>query len=326
MQVLQVSSALQRGGAETHVLELAEALQRLGHIVAIAGRPGGAVNPDVEFPFRNALDIRTALRLRAFLKNYRFDIVHAHVARDYSVVTAAALGLAVKVVLTRHLLYPIKRHFLYRRVNGWIAPTTGILKTLDPLRPHASAVIPNWVDLEKFPFKPHQTHEPMTLGLLGQISPHKGHDDAIETLRLLGSGYRLLIAGRGENDYVARLRESSMGLPVTFLGVVSIPDFFEAIDVLLVPSWEEPFGIVLLEGMASGIPVIATAAGGPVDIIRSGVDGILVPPRNPQGLADAIHSIRPLRQHLAEEARQRVEDKYDILKVIPRIEEFYRTL
>ena len=111
---------------------------------------------------------------------------------------AAARKLPVKVVLTRHLLYPVRSNFLYRRVDGWIAPTSQILNTLARLKPRASAVIPNWVDLEKFAFKPHAPHRPLTLGLLGQISPHKGHDDAIEALRMLGAGYRLVIAGKGE--------------------------------------------------------------------------------------------------------------------------------
>jgi glycosyltransferase involved in cell wall biosynthesis len=326
MRVLQVSSPLQLGGGETHVIELTEALRHLGHEVIVIGRRGAAVKPQIEFSFLNSFDVGTALRLRALLKREHFDVVHAHVARDYPPVIGAAIGLPVKVILTRHLLYPIKAKFLYRRVNGWIAPTKQILESLSPLKPRTAAVIPNWVDVEKFAFKPHPAHKPVTLGILGQISPHKGHSDAIEALRTLGSGYRLLIAGRGQEDYVKELTKKSAGLPVTFAGFVSLPDFFESIDVLLVPSWEEPFGIVVLEGMASGIPVIATAAGGPVDILRSGVDGILVPPKNPRALAEAVLALDGQRQSLIEAARHRAESEFDIRKVVPRIEAFYRKL
>jgi glycosyltransferase involved in cell wall biosynthesis len=325
MRILQVSSPLQLGGGETHVIELTHKLRQLGHQVVVAGRRGGAVKPEVEFPFRNALDVKTILGLRALLKKENFDVAHAHVARDYPLLLAGARKLPVKVVLTRHLLYPIRSNFLYRRVDGWIAPTSQILKTLARLKPSASAVIPNWVDLERFAFKPHAPHRPLTLGLLGQISPHKGHDDAIEALRVLGAGYRLVIAGKGNEEYVARLRKKAANHDVRFAGFVSLPDFFEAIDVLLVPSWEEPFGIVLLEGMASGIPVIATAVGGPVDILQSGVDGVLVPPRDPRALADAIVSVASQRDRLVHAARRRVED-FDIRKVVPQIEAFYKTL
>jgi glycosyltransferase involved in cell wall biosynthesis len=325
MRVLQVSSPVQLGGGETHVIELTAELRRLGHTVVVAGRPGGAVKPEVELPFRNALDVKTILGLRALLKTEKFDVVHAHVARDYPLVLAAARKQPVKVVLTRHLLYPVRSSFLYRRVDGWLAPTTQILLTLAPLKPRKSQVIPNWVDLEKFAFKPHVVHGPITLGLLGQISPHKGHDDAVEALRILGTGYRLVIAGKGEEAYISKLRERSAKLPVAFPGFVSLPDFFDSIDVLLVPSWEEPFGIVVLEGMASGVPVIATAAGGPLDIVRSGVDGILVPPRDPKALANAITSIGGQRESIIREARRRVAE-FDIRNVVPRVAAFYRTL
>jgi L-malate glycosyltransferase len=325
MRILQVSSPVQLGGGETHVIELSEALRRLGHEVVIAGRKGGAVKPDIVFPFRNALDIGTMLGLRRLLKRQKFDIIHAHVARDYPLAAVAARGLPGKLVFTRHLLYPIRQTFLYDRVDGWIAPTRRILETLAPLKPRVSAVIPNWVDLVKFPFKPHPPHASLVLGLLGQISPHKGHDDAVEALRLLGPGFRLIIAGRGESKYVRRLEQKAAGLPMKLAGFVSLPKFFEMIDILLVPSWEEPFGIVVLEAMASGIPVIASAVGGPAEIIRPG-EGVLVPPRDPRAMAKAIRSLEPVRDSVAHEARLRVEKEFDIRNAIPKVEGFYRTL
>jgi len=325
MRILQVSSPLQLGGGEIHVIELTRALRQRGHNVTVAGRRGGAVQPDVELPFRNALDVSTVLALRALIKHERFHVVHAHVARDYPLVLGAARNLPPKVVLTRHLLRPVKSNFLYRRVSGWIAPTGQILKTLARLKPRAAAVIPNWVDLDRFPYRPHELHQPLTLGLLGQMSPHKGHEDAVEAMRFLGSGYRLLIAGKGEKKYVSALRNKCAGLPVDFPGFVSLPEFFDSIDVLLVPSWEEPFGLVVLEGMATGIPVIATAAGGPLDIITSGVNGVLVPPRDTRALAAAIASINERRDSLIHAARERAQD-FDIEKIVPQIEKFYRTL
>jgi glycosyltransferase involved in cell wall biosynthesis len=200
-----------------------------------------------------------------------------------------------------------------------------MLAKLAPLRPKRSALIPNWVDLDKFSYSPHDAHEPVNIGLLGQISPHKGHEDAIEALRQLGAGFRLIIAGKGEHSYVTRLQEMSRGLAVEFSGFAEFKEFFEKVDILLVPSWEEPFGIVILESMATGIPVISTSAGGPLDIIRPGTNGLLVPPRNPPALAAAVRTLSDLRQRatIVEHARKHVEAAYDIQKVIPRIEAFY---
>jgi glycosyltransferase involved in cell wall biosynthesis len=176
------------------------------------------------------------------------------------------------------------------------------------------------VDLEKFPYRPHAFHQPMTIGLGGQISPHKGHDDAIEAMRQLGGGYRLLIAGRGDRSYESQLKEKAAGLAVEFAGFVRVPDFFENVDVLIVPSWEEPFGLVVLEAMSSGIPVIATNRGGPAEIAR----GVLIPPRDPVALANAIRSIRP--GDFIEEARAHVEKNFDRRDLVSRTAEFYRKI
>jgi glycosyltransferase involved in cell wall biosynthesis len=321
MRILQVSSAPDIGGGETHVLQLVEALRKRNHTIAIAGRRDGPLKADIALPFLNSGDIYTALRLRSAIKRGSFEIVHAHVARDYPVVAAAAWGLAgLKVVFTRHLLYPVRKSFLYKRVDAWIAPTSQILKTLDPLKPKRSAVIPNWVDLERFPYRPHAFHVPAVVGLIGQIAPHKGHGDAIEAMRTLGTGFRLLIAGKGEPTYETMLKQKSADLPVEFLGFVQAAEFFEKIDILIVPSWEEPFGIVLLEAMASGVPVIATDCGGPNEIVR----GTLVPPHDPAALANAIRSVRS--NEGVRDARDHVEKNFDLRQVVPKIEGFYRNL
>jgi glycosyltransferase involved in cell wall biosynthesis len=318
MRILQVSSARNFGGGETHILQLVDGLRSRGHDVMVAGCRDGPLKPDIALPFLNSADVWTALRLRSIIKRERFDVVHAHVARDYTLVAAAAWGVPKpKIVFTRHLLYPVHRHFLYKRVDGWIAPTAQILKTLDPLNPKRSAVIPNWVDLDRFPYQPHSFHSPVTVGLIGQVAPHKGHDDAIEAMRHLGDGFQLLIAGHGDSAYEGQLKRKAEGLPVQFVGFVSVPAFFEHVDILIVPSWEEPFGIVLLEAMASGIPVIATDQGGPAEILQSG----LVPPRDPAALANGIRSIRP--GELIKEARKRVEQNYEMQKIVTMIEEFY---
>jgi glycosyltransferase involved in cell wall biosynthesis len=172
-------------------------------------------------------------------------------------------------------------------------------------------VIPNWVDTQNFAYRPHAPHKPVRVGLIGQISPHKGHDDAVEAMRELGSGFQLMIAGQGEAAYITKLKRKAAGLAVAFVGFVSLPGYFAEIDVLIVPSWQEPFGIVTLEAMSAGIPVIGT---GPVDVLR----GTLIPPRDPSALAQAIRSFKP-----DSTAREHVERNFDIRTVIPRIEEFY---
>jgi glycosyltransferase involved in cell wall biosynthesis len=105
------------------------------------------------------------------------------------------------------------------------------------------------------------------------LSPHKGHDDAISTIERLGAGFRLLIGGAGRHGYVEALKARTRDLSVEFAGFVQPADFLERINLLILPSWEEPFGIVVLKAMAAGVNVVATDAGGPSEIREGGLAG-----------------------------------------------------
>jgi L-malate glycosyltransferase len=163
------------------------------------------------------------------------------------------------------------------------------------------------------------------LGVVAQITPWKGQDDAVRMLPSLARRWpsiRLLLVGepkfsgagrRFDNHaYAAKLRELAHELGVTeraiFLGERDdVPELLRALDVLLCPSWEEPFGRSVVEGMAMELPVVATERGGPAEVVRPGVDGLLLPPRRPdlwaeaiEGLADPAHRAsmgRSGRQH-----------------------------
>jgi D-inositol-3-phosphate glycosyltransferase len=81
---------------------------------------------------------------------------------------------------------------------------------------------------------------------------------------------------------------------VRFIGQRSpteMPELMSVLDLLLLPSWEEPFGKVMIEAMATGTPVVATEAGGPAEVIRDGTDGRLLPPRHPEVWAEAIETL-----------------------------------
>lgn len=167
------------------------------------------------------------------------------------------------------------------------------------------------------------------LAVIGQITPWKGQLEAIRVLGLLrsrGVEAHLLIVGepkflsaatRYDNaSYQAAIEDliSAEALVdrVQLLGERSdIPAIVAALDALLVPSWEEPFGRVVVEAMAAGLPVLATSMGGPAEIIRDGVDGLLLPPREPARWADAVACLASsarLRGQLGDAAAQRARD------------------
>jgi L-malate glycosyltransferase len=154
------------------------------------------------------------------------------------------------------------------------------------------------------------------LALVGQITPWKGQEEAVRALARVRRAHpsaTLLIVGetkftapatRYDNrSYLRHLQdvvaELGLGDAVRFLGErEDVPEILRASDVALLPSWEEPFGRAIVEAMAMGVPVVATSVGGPAEIIRDGIDGLLVAPRQPEALAGAIAGL------LGDEARR----------------------
>jgi L-malate glycosyltransferase len=162
------------------------------------------------------------------------------------------------------------------------------------------------------------------LTLVGQITPWKGQQEAIEALarvRERHPGALLLVVGetkftaratrydnraylQGLHETVARL---DLGDAVRFLGErEDVPEILRATDVALAPSWEEPFGRTVVEAMAMGLPMLATEVGGPAEVIHDGVDGVLLPPRRPELWAAEIARLladEPARRAMGAAAR-----------------------
>jgi glycosyltransferase involved in cell wall biosynthesis len=152
-------------------------------------------------------------------------------------------------------------------------------------------------------------HGTIALGTLAQITPWKGQDDAIRVLaglRSRGHDAVLLLAGeakftsrgtRHDNEaYLRSLVELTAALgvrdSVRFLGErKDVPALLAALDIVLVPSLEEPFGRVVVEAMAMARPVVSANVGGPPEIIEDGRTGLLLPPRAPQAWVQAIGSL-----------------------------------
>lgn len=182
------------------------------------------------------------------------------------------------------------------------------------------SVIPNGIDLTRFdpaavpPVAVTALRTELGLGsrpiltIVGQVTPSKGQADAIDIARLLRRhqpNAQLMIVGRAVFDsqtsrfdnlaYELKLLGMARALPdgaIVFAGERDdIPTVLAASDVLLVPSWMEPFGRVVVEGMAMGLPVFATRGGGPSEIITDGIDGVLLPLSRPDIWASRIRAL-----------------------------------
>jgi len=153
-------------------------------------------------------------------------------------------------------------------------------------------------------------------GLFGRLAPWKGQHIALEALARVPDLHLVLVGSAlfGEQEYVKSLHSQAARLGVVdrliFAGFRDdMPAWMKAVDVILHTSTEpEPFGRVIIEGMAAGRPVIAAAAGGVTEIVQHRTNGWLVPPRDAAGLADAIETLRAAPEMANRLAAQALDD------------------
>ncbi len=145
------------------------------------------------------------------------------------------------------------------------------------------------------------------VGLFGRLTPWKGQHILLDALALLPGVHALLVGDAlfGESDYAQALRRRAAGPDlagrVHFLGFrTDVPALMKSVDIVCHTSTDpEPFGRVIIEGMLAQRPVIASAEGGPREILRDGETGLLVPPSDPRRLADAIATLAADPQYRA---------------------------
>lgn len=263
-----------------------------------------------------------------------FDIVHSHFWMSGVAAVSAAAAAGVPVVHTFHALGSVKRRYqgsrdtspterialetrLCAEVDHVIATCVDEVQELVELgmdRQRAS-VVPCGVDVDLFApddVSPgaEVADRPFRLVTVGRLVERKGTADIITALAQLPAT-ELVVAGGPASDQlcldpeVQRLQDHARSLGVAdrvrFTGGLArerMPDVFRSADVVVAVPWYEPFGIVPLEAMACGRPIVGTAVGGMLDTIAPGVTGELVPPREPERLATVLGELLadPLRR------------------------------
>lgn len=259
---------------------------------------------------------RSALQVARAARRLRADVVHANTTRAGLIAIAArALGAPAPLVHVRDWMPPGRAadavlHVVARGAAGVVANSRYLAGQLEGKRVQRLHVIHNPIDLARFDPGDHDraaarrrlgiSGDAPLAGVLGQLTPWKGQDDAMRALavaRRSVPGAVLVIAGSAKFSGAATRFDNAafaaslarlpaqlrLGGAVRLLGEIDdVPQLLAALDVLLVPSWEEAFGRVVVEGMAMGLTVIATASGGPPEIIDDGRTGFLLAPRDPQ--------------------------------------------
>jgi L-malate glycosyltransferase len=362
LKILQICSAESLGGGERHVSSLTRAMIERGHRLHLAVRRhsplrqalAGAPVEWHELGLRNALDLVSARQLAGIISREEIDVMHAHVARDYTFCgLAARMARPVRFFLTRHHFNPIKSNSIYEwalaEARALIAVSESVRGQLAAAFPKLTdriVVIPNWIDMRGRSISKEEARarlgirRPLAAGIIGQLTPLKRQDMFIKAAwnlikkKNLKDAEFLIIGEPGPDDwdYAKQLRElvekNGIEDEVRFTGYIEgLPACLAALDIVAVVSQNEGFSLALVEAMSAGCAVIATRAGGMAEIVQDGVTGIFIEPDNESALIDGITGLlidKTRREELGSAARSDVIERFDREKVIDRIERLYQ--
>lgn len=336
------------------------AMTRGVEVEHLTAGPATDLPKDALLPYMNAFARELAVSWRADPP----DIVHAHFWMSGMAAVAAraarhfARGTGVPVVQTFHALGTVKRRWqgaadtspaeriavearLARRVDRIIATCRDEVAELRAMGAPDTRieVVPCGVDTDLFRRRPPAPGPAARLLTIGRLVPRKGVDDIIRALAVLDTAELLVVGGPSPDELefdpeVTRLQDLAarhrVGGRVNFAGRVDhdrLPSIISAADLVVAVPIYEPFGIVPLEAMACGVPVVGSAVGGLLDTVVDGVTGVLVEAGNPPALAAAIQALLAdpdLRAAMGAAGAERVRAHFSWDRVALRTEDVYR--
>jgi glycosyltransferase involved in cell wall biosynthesis len=283
------------------------------------------------------------------------DVVHTHLheAAWYGLPAARLRRVPVRIshLHSSHWGWPRSRRLFDRAAESFASTSLACSASVQEFALgglHYPArklrVVPNFVDLHRFAGLSDKEAARRDLGLpegvpilicLASLTEEKGQAVLLQAMRRVHCEVpdaRLLLVGRdrGRTDLRALADELGLAGSVDLLGIrEDVAPLLAACDISVLPSLREGLPLSLLESAAAGLPIVATAVGGVPEIVEDGVGGILVPPGDPDALADALVTVlggAERRRAMGEAARRRVEERFDIRPVVREIEDLYLSL
>jgi glycosyltransferase involved in cell wall biosynthesis len=368
IRVLQLITSLERGGAENHLLALLTHADRQafevetavlsgeGELVPIFRQAGIAVHL---LRARNRFDPLALGRLVRLLREGRFDILHSHLFRAdiYAGLAVARLGeRRPLLVSTRHnddrfflnpfvglvhygvsarqdLIIAISDHIARFTVSRGVRHPERVRRVYHGLEPPVTQALEREGQhiRQELGIGP----DAFLVGNVGRLALQKGQRHLIAAMPLLLERVpraRAIIAGGGDLEDYLRGLASDMGVAerVHVLGPrKDVPALMHAVDVFVMPSIWEGFGLVLLEAMAAGRPIVASRVATIPEVVADGETGLLVPAGDPLALADALAQLAedPDRAaRMGEAGRERLRRQFSVEKMVGDTELLYREL
>jgi glycosyltransferase involved in cell wall biosynthesis len=294
--------------------------------------------------------LAAAVRLVRLLRRERIDVLQTYFPdSSYLGIPAAWLARVPHRLRTRnnlgHWLTPTHRllgRLLNRFATGTVANCEAARQALladERPRPETVVVLENGVDFDRFrgvpPVAARASASPLRVGVTANLRPVKGLDVFLTAAAELAAEHpdvEFVVAGEGEKRGSLEAEAAARGLAGRFRlpgAVADVPGFLAGLDVAVLSSHAEGMSNALLEYMAAGRPVVATAVGAAPELIEDGVHGLLVPPGDAGRLAAAVGRLLrdpDLARRLGDAARRRARDRYGREAMVERFTEFYEHL
>lgn len=363
-RVVHLISGLMYGGGQKVALDLVDGLQASGAIEAelwLLGCRYEALRERARFVARYEGDysspvtlVAAAGRVRAQLAASKVDIVHSHGWDADMIAFLATLGRREARVIHLHVTpswisSTRPQHQVRRLMTGalFTGDRTRVLTVADAVRTHWARSFPNLaadahvvynsantLRFQPAPQAPDSDPPILTLGVACRLAPQKGLSVLLHALARLAkdgrTSIKARIAGEGpERETLCRIaHELQIDGAVEFLGHVgNVETFYQSLDALVLPAIsDEGMPLTILEAMATGLPIITSDIGGAKEVVRDGIDGIVVPPNAPEALAAALLELRDnptRRRDMGQSALERVRSQFSPMSQIDALAGIY---
>lgn len=363
MRILQISSAKTFGGGERHLVDLTKGLIENGHELFLAVPADSPILERLSnFPkerilpinIKNSLDIFAARKIAKFIKQNKIEIIHAHAAKDYLPANLAVkFSPNAKLVLTRHVLFPMKtaQKLALKNVSKVIAVSSAVEAVLQKTFPAEKIVtVPNGIDVEnwtnvetkklrkQFRFENNISFDAVVLGAVGELKRLKGQQDFIFAAREIVKEFpdtHFIIVGK-DNTFDQKFRRDikrlvkNFGLEEKFTFLDWIEDtkpLLSSLDIFVSSSHSESFGLAILEAMTSGCAIVATETAGAKELIENEKSGVLTEIKDPLKLAETVCKIledKEKRKTLGQNAQIRARENFGLERMIAETANVYK--
>jgi len=364
--VVHIAGSFGVGGTERQLIVLLRGLDR-GHWRprVICFRKTGALLGSIQRLGFDPIEIElkstlmrpntalSILRVAARLRAEGAEVVHCHDLYSVLLGVPAARLAGLPVIASRrdlgHHVTALQRPFLRLALRSATvvlanaATVAAHLERDDGIAPSKIAIVPNGIDVASFdaaarslaaPAPLADGGAPTVLTIARMTYLAKGHDDLLQAAVLVRrrADVRFIVVGDGPRETEIRELARALGIAdhVHFVGRrADVPALIQRADVVCHPSRMEGLPNAVMEAMAAARPIVATAAGGTPELVHDGIHGLLVPPQDPDALAEKILALvndRARGEALGAAARLRIERHFSVEALMARVDSLYRSL